>query len=282
MDADEYRQWSRERWAGVARGWGAQRERMRDASAPVSEWLIDALRLQPGQTVLELAAGPGDTGLLAAERLRPGGRLIATDGAEEMVALIRERAAELGLDDVVDARVMEAEWIDLGTAQVDAVLCRWGYMLLADPGASLRETRRVLRPGGRVSLAAWAGPERNPWSSAIGAELVARGLFERPEPGAPGQFAWADPAVIVESLEEAGFVDVEVETIEFSFEYPDLDAWWDVQLDIAPVLGPTVAGISPAERDELRDALDARLAPYVQDGGGVMLPAATHVAAADA
>jgi SAM-dependent methyltransferase len=282
MDADEYRYLSRERWAGVAEGWGAQRARMSDATEPVSRWLVDAVNLQPGQTVLELAAGPGELGLLAAERIRPGGKLIATDGAEPMVELIRARAAELGLEDVVEARVMEAEWLDQDAASVDAVLCRWGYMLLADPGASLRETRRVLKPGGRVSLAAWAGPERNQWSSAIGMELVGRGLMERPEPGSPGQFAWGDAAVIVRELEDAGFTGVEVDTVEFTFEYPDLDAWWDVQLDIAPTLGQTISGISPAERDELRDALDARLAPFVEDGGRVMLPAATHVAAADA
>jgi SAM-dependent methyltransferase len=155
-------------------------------------------------------------------------------------------------------------------------------MLLADPGASLRETRRVLRPGGRVSLAAWAPAPRNTWSSAIGMELVARGLVEPPEPGAPGQFAWGDGDVIVRALEDGGFLDVELETIEFEFEYPDLDAWWDVQLDLAPTLADTVRGMSPAERDDLREALDARLAEHVREDGSVVLPAATHVAAADA
>src|SRR4051794_1734563 len=182
MDLDEYRTQSLERWATVARGWGEQRERMRAASEPVSRRMVDALELRPGQTILELAAGPGDTGLLALERVQPGGRLIATDGTEEMVALIAQRAAELGVQDDVDARAMQAEWIDQPTASVDAVLCRWGYMLLADPGAALTETRRVLKPGGRVSLAAWLGPEHNRWSSVIGAELVAHGLAERPEP----------------------------------------------------------------------------------------------------
>ena len=140
----------------------------------------------------------------------------------------------------------------------------------------------MLRPGGRVSLAAWAGPEHNPWSSAIGAELVGRGLIERPEPGAPGQFAWADPAVITRELQDAGFADAEVETVEFAFAYPDLDEWWDVQLDISPHSARRSRASRPAERDELRDALDARLAPFVGEDGGVMLPAATHVAAADA
>jgi SAM-dependent methyltransferase len=282
VDAEEYRYLSRERWASVARGWGEQRARMSEMTAPVSQWLIDALELQPGQTLLELAAGPGEVGLRAAERIRPGGRLIATDASQEMVALIAERAKELGLDADVEAKVMEAEWLDLDTASVDAVVCRWGYMLLADPGASLRETRRVLRPGGRVSLAAWAGPEHNVWSSAIGAELVGRGLMERPEPGAPGQFAWGDQDRIRSELGDAGFVDVRVDTVAFTFEYPDLDTWWDVQLDIAPSLAETVTGMTPAERDDLRDALDARVAEHVGEGGRVMFPAATHVAVADA
>src|SRR3954449_4985882 len=280
MDLEQYREESLKRWSSVARGWGAQRDTMSEGTRPVMRWLVDALRLSPGQTVLELACGPGETGLLAAERVRPGGKLIATDAAEPMVELVRERAAQLGLDDV-EARGMDAEWIDLATASVDAVVCRWGFMLLADPGAALRETRRVLRPGGRISLAAWSVAPRNPWSSVIGAELVARGLMERPEPGAPGQFAWADAAVIARELEDAGFTGVEVDTVEFTFAYPDLDTWWDTQLDISPMLAGTVTGISPAGRDELRDALDARLAGFVGESG-VMLPAAPHVAAADA
>src|SRR4051794_41545703 len=156
--------------------------------------MVEAIAPQPGETILELAAGPGDTGLMAAELVRPGGKLILSDASERMLDVARERAADFeDLAEIVDFRRIEAEWIDLSTATVDAVLCRWGYMLLADPGAALRETRRVLRPGGRVSLAAWAEAKRNPWSSVVGAELVARGRHERPGPGAPRAVAGGDP-----------------------------------------------------------------------------------------
>src|SRR5690242_3337456 len=134
---------------------------MQASAAVVSTWLVDHVDPQPGQTILELAAGPGDTGLMAAELVRPGGRLISTDASQEMLDVARRRADELGLDNV-EFKVMEGEWIDLQTATVDGVLCRWGYMLMLDPEAALRETRRVLRPGGRVALAAWAAPELNP------------------------------------------------------------------------------------------------------------------------
>src|SRR3954452_22645010 len=213
MDPDQYRAESLKRWSSVAHGWGAQRDAMSEGTRPVMSRLVDALGLGPGQTVLELACGPGETGLLAAERVRPGGKLIATDAAEPMVELVRQRAAQLGLDDV-EARVMDAEWIDLPTASVDAVVCRWGYMLLADPGAALRETRRVLRPGGRVALAAWSAPEQNPWMSLPSRVLLEQGLVEEQDRRAPGPFSWADPAVVQRALAEAGFADVRVEPLE--------------------------------------------------------------------
>ena len=156
--------WTPRRTAPTAASAGRQRRQAGRASArpssatrsPVSQWLLDAAHLQPGHTVLELAAGPADTGLLAAELVAPGGKAIITDNAEAMIEAATARAEEVGATNV-EIRPMEAEWIDLPTASVDAVLCRWGYMLLADPEAALRETRRVLRPGGRVALAAWAG-----------------------------------------------------------------------------------------------------------------------------
>src|SRR3954453_20031618 len=132
MDHEALRGEGRESWELAAPGWAARADAFERDTFPVSRWLVDHLDLQPGHTVLELAAGTGDTGFLAAELVRPGGRLISTDGAEAMVAAAERRAAELGLDNI-EHRTMEAEWIDLETASVDAVLCRWGYMLLADP-----------------------------------------------------------------------------------------------------------------------------------------------------
>ena len=136
---------------------------MREFGAPVSHWMIEAVAPQPGQRVLELAAGLGRDGLLAAELVAPLGGVIVSDQAEAMLAGARARAAALGLANV-EFQVLNAEWIDLPLASVDTVLCRWGYMLMADPAAALAETRRVLRPGGRVALAVWDEIARNPWA----------------------------------------------------------------------------------------------------------------------
>ncbi len=280
-DPDEYRAASRASWAGAAGAWGTYRHVLQAAGEPVSHWMVDAIDPQPGHRVLELAAGPGDTGFLAAELIEPGGTLISSDVVEEMVDQARARAAELGIANV-EFRTIDAEWIDLPTAHVDGVLARWAYMLLADPATALRETRRVLRPGGRLALAAWADPHDNPWASAPRAELAAMGAADPPEPGAPDMFALRDPQRIAGLLEETGFGDIVVEQVEIAYRYASLDDWWDTTLDISALLARAVGALTPAQRDDLRDALDARLAQYVAEDGSVVLPGLSHVAAAGA
>ena len=282
MDAEAYRAESRERWEAAAKGWGEHREEMQRDAMEVSRWMLDAARLQPGHTVLELAAGVADTGLMAAELVAPDGTAIITDNAEAMLDVARARAEEVGATNV-EIRAMEAEWIDLPTASVDAVLCRWGYMLLADPEAALRETRRVLKPGGRVALAAWAGPEDNPWIALLGQVLVERGVMEPEPPDRPGPLAFSRrPGQIEELLDAAGFDDVETDAIDFAFHAASLDEFWDQSMRRSGRFSGIVSRLEPAEHYRLRDAVDAAYVPYVRDDGSVEIPARALVAAASA
>ena len=197
------------RWDSMAAGWKATRANFQGAMEPVSQWLVEAIHPQPGHSVLELAAGLGDTGLLAAQLVAPGGSVLITDGSDNMVAAAREHAEEVGATNV-ELRSMQAEWIDLPTASVDGVICRFGYMLLLDPEAALRETRRVLKPGGRVALAVWDDLERNPWMKVLREALVARGLAPAAVPDGPGPFSLGSEEAVAELLATAGFEDVEV------------------------------------------------------------------------
>src|SRR3954462_4681672 len=177
----------RDRWARAAQGWESRADWFRQATMPVATWMIDAIEPQPGQTILDLAAGIGDTGFLAAELIEPGGELITTDFSPEMRPAAQRRAKKLNIT-TARFRQMDANVpLDQPAASLDAVLCRWGYMLLDDGEAALQETRRVLRPGGRVALAAWAGADENRWSSAPTRVFVEQGAVE-PTPPGPSQF----------------------------------------------------------------------------------------------
>src|SRR5437660_5337536 len=109
-------------WEGVAPAWERHRDRLFETFRAVSEWLVDAVDPQTGHTVLELAAGPGETGFLVAERVGSSGRVISTDLAPAMVAAAERGAAARRLRNV-EFRVMDAQDMDLPDGTVDRVLC---------------------------------------------------------------------------------------------------------------------------------------------------------------
>jgi SAM-dependent methyltransferase len=281
LDPNEQRSATRDAWERAAAGWGKRADRIRDWGMPVSEAMVEALALHPGQRVLELAAGPGDTGFVAAELVRPGGTLVSSDGADAMLDVARARAAELGVDNV-EFRQLELEWIDLETATVDAVIVRWGIMLIVDPEAAAREVRRILRPGGRAAFAVWDTPEKNPWAVIPGRAMVELGHAEPPEPGAPGMFSLAGDGQLAELLAGAGFQDVVVSPVSLTRHYDALDGYIEETIDMSPLFSATYRELSADDQAAAVAAITSAARPFVADDGSVTLPGSSLVASAGA
>ena len=268
----------RDRWTRVARGWEQRADPYRRLTMPVAMWMVDAIAPQPGHTVLDLAAGIGDTGFLAAELIEPGGTLITSDYLPEMLSAAQRRAEALGVRNVRFKQIDASQPIDIEAASIDGVLCRWGYMLMEDPEAALRETRRILRPGGRVALAAWMSADENQWSSLPVRLLIERGALERPDTSGPGQFAWAQEGIVAEHLEAAGFVEYDVEPLDFTMRFPSVDDWWAN----SRAMGVLVNEARIDDEDAVLRDLAAAVSQWTADDGSLAIPARTWVAAGTA
>ena len=243
----------------------------------MSERLVALLDPKPGETILELAAGPGDTGFLALPRLLPGGQLLSTDVAPEMLEAARRRAAELGLERVSFA-VEDAASLTFGDGSVDGVLCRWGLMLVPDLDGAAGESARVLRPGGRAALAVWADPKENDWMTAAGRSALELGLMEPPDPDAPGPFRLSADGRLVALLEGVGLEVESAEDVPLTWRAPSLAAWWDITRDLSRMLALLLQRLTAEEAEAVQRGAERRLERYVQPDGSLAVPSLTRVA----
>jgi len=270
-----------EAWRSVAGGWERRRELIWTTTRPVAERLVDLLEPRPGQVILELAAGPGDTGFSALPRLLPGGRLVTTDVAPEMLDAARRRAAELGLEDVSFA-VEDAAALTFDDDAFDGILCRWGLMLIPDMDAAAAEMRRVARPGGRVALAVWASPDANEWMTASGRAALELGLTEPPDPEAPGPFRLSGEGALEAVLSGAGLSVQALEDVPLMWHASSVDEWWEISTDMSRLLALLRAQLTDDQLADVRQAAERRLARYLDPDGTLAVPSLARVAVATA
>jgi len=280
MDATEFRRRSRAVWEAMAPGWDSRHAYFEEIARPVTDLLLERLAPERGQTILELAAGTGVAGFAAAGVVGDEGRVIVSDFAERMVDAAKRHAARLGLTNV-ECRVLDAERLELADGAVDGVLCRWGYMLMADPAAAFRETRRVLRPGGRLGFAVFTDPGDNPWGSLPTSVLVERGHMPAPVAGAPGLFALSDPSRLTRLLAEAGFSKPRFDEVAFSWRFADPDAFWTFLNEAAGAITIVLDRLDDDERGSIGHEIRRRVDKFVGPNG-VELDGVSLVASATA
>ena len=167
--------------------------------APVIEHVVARAGLRPGERALDLGTGTGAAAMRAAALVGPAGRVVGVDISPEMLALARRRVEDAGLDIVV-FREGGAEAIPAENDVFDVVIASLSLMFVIDRAAAAREIARVLRPGGRLAVSAWAGPDR---CDLIRFQQMA-GSFAPPRRWPASVPALADAASFLAQLADAG------------------------------------------------------------------------------
>lgn len=276
---NDYRAASLQSWSSVAPDWGELISVVDRQLGAAASWMIDAAALQPGERVLELAGGPGTLSLMAARAVGSEGTVICTDFSEQMVEAARRRLESEGASGI-ECRVMDAEAIDLPDGAVDVVLCRMGYMLMADPATALRETGRVLDRGGRLALGAWSSPEFNPWAATPMRAIMRQLDAPPPPPDAPGLWALADENRLRRLLTDAALQIDRLETIDDHVEYDSTEGWLEVTGRLAGPVRVLLANLDDDGRAAITSAIAEEAEQYRQPNGKLAVPERMVVALA--
>src|ERR671931_345255 len=156
FDPNQFKIAQREGWDSVAEGWKEWWEPIEKEAQKLSRRLIELAEIKPGQRVLDIATGIGEPSITAAKVVGAGGHILATDISRQMLAIAKERATRLRLQDTIEFRESDAENLELQSSSFDAVLCQWGLMLLPNLDRALIKVHRSLVRGGRFAAAVWA------------------------------------------------------------------------------------------------------------------------------
>jgi SAM-dependent methyltransferase len=254
--------------------------------APLGEVAMDRARIKSGERVLDIGCGCGQTSLELAARVGEGGSVLGLDISGPMLARARDRAQEASASNVsfrqADAQTHDFDASD--ESEFDLLFSRFGVMFFSSPVEAFTNLMSALRPAGRLTFVCWQRLDLNPWMHLpiIAAAKHIPPSGPPPEPNAPGPFAFADRERVESILQESGFLNIRLESLE-----RDLLVGGGSSLDdtvgFLAQLGPAGAMLREASAElkssvmkEIHDAIK----PF-QEGGGVRMPSTTWIVSAE-
>lgn len=268
---------------GAGPAWVAMQERLDAQLAALGALTRERAGVATGERVLDVGCGCGGTTLELARAVGAGGRVVAVDISEPMLARARARAEAAGLDERIEWHCADAQTAGFADASFDCVYSRFGVMFFEDPPAAFTNLRRTLRPGGRLTFVCWQARERNPWMMAPALAAMQHVAFPAPPaPDAPGPFAFADPERVRGILTAAGFEDVAHEAVDrpMPLGRGGLDEALELFLAVGPVgqaLREAQAG--PEQRERVVAAVREALARF-ETPRGLEAPASAWIVTA--
>ena len=246
---------------------------------PLGLEAMRVLHARPGERILDIGCGCGQTTMSLAERVGRQGGVVGVDISRPMLDVARARPLAAGAA-LPEFREADAQAADLGKTAFDAAFSRFGVMFFIDPAAAFANIRAALKPSGRLAFVCWRPYADNPWMRVP--MEAAEPLLGPPPPAdsaAPGPFAFADPDRVRTILEQAGFQSVTIDPFDAKIGGGDIEETVSLTFRVGP-LGRALAENRdkvPAVADAVREAIRPFDSP-----NGVLMPAAVWIVRASA
>lgn len=261
FDPVTYKATTREQWQQAASAWSRWTPTIQEWFEAATDVMLELAHIGPGSHVLEVAAGAGEPAFTIARRIGPTGYVLATDISSNLAELARQHAAEQGLANV-ETRVMDGENLDLPDNSFDAVTSRVGLIYFPDQQRALQESRRVLKPGGRVAACVYSTAENNRFFSIPISVIRRRAQLPPPLPGQPGPFSLGSDGVLADAMRRAGFRDVESRVIPSPLRMASAAEYLRFARESFGALHQTLIGLPEEERASVWDEIEGELRQF--------------------
>ena len=255
-------------WAARASSWMSLESHHEQVIGPAGRMAMDRLGPHPGQHVVDLGCGTGQTTLALAGRVAPGGRAVGVDIAIALLDRAREHAADAGIANI-EFQHADVQSSDLGSARFDGAFSRFGVMFFADPVAAFTNVHRSLKPGAALSFVCWRPVTSNDWMfvPAQAAVSVLGTAPDTPAPDAPGPFSLSDPNRVRIILDSAGFHHIDITAHDDLMRTPAerIPESADSALRVGAVQR-MLEGVDPETVQRVRGAIVEAMLARLQDG----------------
>jgi SAM-dependent methyltransferase len=263
--------------AAAGATWAAFQIQLDRQLEPLGAEAMRVLDPAPGEHILDIGCGCGQTSFALAERVGANGQVLGVDISQPMLAVVRDRSVAAGGAAPI-FREADAAAADLGEAAFDGVFSRFGVMFFSDPTAAFAHIRHAVKPQGRLAFVCWRPLAENPWMHApMDAARPALPPLPPSDPTAPGPFAFSDPERVRSILTGAGFGAVRIAPFDTRIGSGNLQE--TVALTVR--VGPLAAALreNPDRAEAVMNLVRPALAAYVTPEG-VFMPAAVWIVSA--
>lgn len=271
FNAEQFKDQQREMWDSVAKEWHSWWPTIERGAQRVCDKLVELADVISGDRVLDIATGIGEPAVTAAKRASPNGRVVATDISSQMIAIAQSRAKSLGLDGIMEFIVTDAEQLDFPNSSFDAILSRWGLMLLPNISLALTRIRLLLASGGIFAAAVWSLPSKVPLLDL--AFSAVRKEINVPEPpsGIPGPFALANADALEQSFGQAKFNNIRLERVDITINFDSAESYTRFHYQVSAPIQAILINQTEEKKRQVWDAITDTVASYADSHGRVNL-----------